>query len=164
MHVRRIDVRSLAAAVAALGIVAALAGPALAGGDSGPPARTGKIHDDCELFSLTVTTSSVTMKAACRVSDENTSMKWSTVNLSNNIKVDTKETGHLRWGGSNFQDHCSGIAVEQQDSGVKLKATCNYYCNFDRGRYFGCPSGSTNTSLQLADYYEASSSGTLAVK
>ena len=50
MRRRGFGVRGLAVAVAALSMAAVLAGPALAGGDDGPPARTGIIHDDCDRF------------------------------------------------------------------------------------------------------------------
>ena len=160
MRTRRSSIQNLIGAVAALGVAAVLAGPA-----SAQQARTGNIHEDCYLFSLQVSTTKVTMKAACRVSDNNNKMKWSTINLSEDIHSDEANYGHLRWDGSDFQDDCTNISIEKHNDGVLLKATCDYaYCRRTRSQIGPCYSGTTNSTLELKSYYKASSDGTLAVK
>ncbi len=162
MRTRRIGIRSLAVAVAALGVAAVLAGPALAGG-GGPSARTGKIHQDCDQFSTQASGDKLLLKANCRTSDDNENKKQTSVNLAANIG---NADGYLTWNGNSFHKSCNKIAAEKHNDGVKLKASCSYqYCRKpNQFQDFGCQTKRRDTSLELNSYYEVNSSGDLTVK
>ena len=163
MHANRISGRATISAAAALAVAAVLAGPVLAGGDSGPSARTGNIHQDCDQFSTQSSGDSFLLKANCRTSDDNENKKATSINLATNIG---NANGNLTWNGNSFHKSCNKIAAEQHNDGVKLKARCSYeYCRPpNQFQDFGCQTKWRNTSLELSSYYEVNSSGDLAVK
>ena len=149
MHTRRSDIQRLIGAVAALGIAAALAGPASAQ-ETAVAARSGDIHVDCNGFSFEASDDTAVLKAKCRVSDRNYDKEQTSIDLAPNIGSDN---GNLTWGGSHFQRRCNSIGVESDYSSVTLKASCTVD-NTSR----------QDTSLGLSSYLQVDDSGDLEVK
>ena len=161
MHTRRFGIRSLLGAVAALGVAAALAGPASAGGDSGPPARTGYIHEDCDRFGKNQSGDRFELQAYCRTSDSNTDKAQTSIDLAANIGNDD---GYLTWGQSLFHKSCRSFGVTAHDSGVELKARCDYRACVGDGHRVRCSDRDRKATLELGSYYKVNSAGNLAVR
>ncbi len=117
--------RVLIGAVTALGIATVLAGPASAQQTVEP--RTGKLHEDCDRFSVDVTSEHADMTAWCRVSDDNDDREQTSTNLSDEVGYEedpATETARLYWGGSGFHSVCSEVGLHVWTNGITLVAYC----------------------------------------
>ncbi len=153
MRVMRFNERSLFGAIAALGVAAMLAGPALAGG-SGPDPRTGNIHDDCNQFSLQEDGDKLLLKAKCRTSDSNTDKKETSIDLAASIGNDN---GYLKWNQSLFHKSCDTLSLSPHTQGVLLWASCTYLLQQYHKQ-------KRRTKMELGDRYRTDSSGDLAIR
>ncbi len=182
MRVIRFHARSLVGAIAALGIAAALAGPALAGGGGGPPARTGAIHDDCEGVSLQESGGKLELRANCRTSDENEDKAQTSIDLSDIKAVPNHRVGilpnserinpfpGLGWresGWSRFYDACHSTELQKRSGGVwGIKTRCRIQiCAADwGGRMTNCSDSETWGYFDLHSKYWVNSAGKLAIR
>ncbi len=154
MRVMRFNARSLVGAIAALGIAAMLAGPAVAGG--GSSGRTGHINKDCSGFSLQTDGDKCLFKASCRTNDDNEDKKATSIDIAANIG---NYGGNLTWNYSRFHKSCGQISLDD----LSVKAYCPYsVCPRNTGGE--CQTRWKWSWFNLTTKYKVNSSGDLALK
>ena len=184
MQAGRFDLGSPVGAIAALGLAAVLAGPALAGGDSGPPARTGEIHDDCDWAALHKQGGRMELLADCRTGDDSedtarTGIDLRDITAPGDWTVIILPDGRLwnlhpglKWresGWRAFYKVCTNTELRLQSGSWEIKTMCRTRtCTADwsgsEATWTDCDDAKSPGQFNLSTKYEVNSAGKLAIK
>ena len=174
----------LAVAAALLGLAAVSAGPALAGGGGGPPARTGEIHEDCDWAALHKQGGRMELLADCRTSDDSedtarTGIDLRDITAPDDWKVIIRPDGRLwnlhpglKWresGWRAFYEVCTNTELHLHSSSWEIKTLCRTQtCTADwsgpETTTSDCADAKSPGQFDLNSKYGVNSAGKLEIK